>query len=278
MKATAVPSPTWSPRKWSGVVLGLFALHAGLLMWFGARGPIQPRPAAPAPQLRWAGAAVDELLVFSDRILLAQRELLALTDPTLFAQSHAHGFSGAAWMRIPVPEYRAPAWSEPPRWLALDAPQLGANFRRYVQTNQPFLHAFAVQPEAQLAAPEIGATAPATAAPSALRVEGALASRRLLAQPKLPPWPHTDLLTNTVVQVLVNAEGKVVSPVLLGSSGLKAADEVALAVARAAQFNTLTAGAAPQPSATAAPLMFGTLVFEWQTLPLPASNAPPANP
>jgi TonB family protein len=256
-----VQSLIWSRRRSWSTVLGLSALQIALLYWFSARGPVQPRPAAPAPRLRWAGAAAGELL--------------ALGDPTLFAQSHAHGFSGAPWMRIPVPEYQAPAWSEPPRWLALDAPQLGADFHLYVQTNQPVPRGFSVQPEAQLAAPDTEETAPATAAPSALRIEGALAARHLRTPPRLRAWEHTDLLTNSVVQVLVNADGDVVSSVLIRSSGLTAADDRALAVARAAQFSASSAGSAAVPSASEPLLTFGILVFEWQTLPLPATNAPP---
>ena len=258
---TAAESP-WSRRRWWGVVLGLFALQVLLLFWFGARGPVQSHPVSRAPQLGLAGPAAADLLT--------------LQDPTLFAQGHPQGFSGSGWMGIPVPEYEPPEWSEPPRWLALDAQQLGNTLRRFVQTNQPFAPGLVAKPEPQLATPEIAASAPATVSPSTLRISGALATRRRQTEPALRAWEHPDLLTNSVVQVLVNAEGNVISQVLLASSGKHDADTNALALARATQFEPLprTNGA----PATEAALTVGTFLFEWQTLPLTPTNTPAGNP
>ena len=261
MNATAVASRPWSRRKWWGVVLGLFALQILLLAWFGSRGPFQPRPVSPAPQLNLAGGAASELL--------------ALTDPTLFAQGSPHGFSGASWMRIPVPEYQPPEWTEAPRLLALNEQQLGADFRRFVRTNQPFTPAFIAKSPPRLAVPATEELRPATSAPSTLRIEDDLIGRELQSSPALPPQAATDLLTDSIVQVLVNGDGNVVSEVLLASSGKLAADEKALALARAAQFEPLLRTNAAQASTN---LTHGTLVFTWQTVLLPTSNAPPAHP
>jgi len=85
------------------------------------------------------------------------------------------------------------------------------------------------------------------------------------------------------VQVLVDAAGNVVSHTLLRpESGSKdpdqqQADQRALELARAARF-------APLPQSGSAPtnspgrVTRGTLIFEWHTVPRPATNAPPANP
>lgn len=262
MNATAVASRPWSRRKWWGVVSGLFTLQILLLALFGSRGPVQPRPFSPAPQLRIVGGAANELM--------------ALTDPTLFAQGSPHGFSGANWMRIPVPQYQPPEWAEAPRLLALNARQLGADFRRFMQTNRPFTPAFVVKPQPQFTAPEIEETPPATSAPSALRVEGELAGRALQSSITLPPQPAADLLPNSVVQVLVNGDGNVVSEVLLAPSGKPEADEQALAVAKAVRFEPLPRTNSGQSFATS--LVRGALIFEWQTVPLSTTNARPASP
>ena len=262
MNDPAVESQAWPRRRWWGVVLGLFALQIGLLCWFGARGPVKRRPVSPSPQLKLAGAAAGGGLAFN--------------DTTLFVQGHPRSFSGAGWMKIPVPEYQPPEWSEPARWLALDAQQLGAGLRRFVQTNQPFAFVFTAKPEAEVSVPEIAAAVPATAQPSALRLEGALRSRRLLSPPVLKGQEHGDLLANSIVQVLVNGDGDVIAPpVLLVSSGKKEADDDALAVAQAAQFEPL-----PRIGGTAAAtnVVLGTLVFEWKTLPMSETNTPAASP
>lgn len=261
MNATAVASRPWSRRMWWGIVLGLFALQILLLAWFGSRGRFQPHRVSPAPQLIFAGDAADELL--------------ALTDPTLFAQGSPHGFSGANWMKIPVPEYQPPEWTEAPRLLALNAQHLGTDFRLFIRTNRPFTPAFTAKPPPRLTAPEIEGAVPATSAPSTLHVQGELAARVLQSSHTLPPQKAADLLTNSVVEVQVDGDGTVFSEVLLASSGLYEADTNALAVARAVQFKPLprtTAGRAPVT------LTRGTLVFEWQTLPLSVTNAPSANP
>ena len=68
------------------------------------------------------------------------------------------------------------------------------------------------------------------AARSTLRLAGGLANRRLLNPPELRAWPASDLLTNSVVQVLVNADGNVMSLNLLAGSGSPKADQFALEV------------------------------------------------
>ena len=109
------------------------------------------------------------------------------------------------------------------------------------------------------------------AAKSALRIEGALAQRRLLSPPELPAWMKPDLLVASVVQLLVDASGKTISAVLLPpGNGYNDADQAALSLARSARFEPL----ADSPTN----LTVGTLTFEWQTLPMPATNAPPVLP
>jgi TonB family protein len=88
-------------------------------------------------------------------------------------------------------------------------------------------------------------------------------------------WPQADLLTNSIVHVLVNADGNVLSEVLLVSSGLREADEEALRLAGAAQFTPLPHD--PETHRPVSRLAWGTLVFEWQTLP-PGDDQPATKP
>lgn len=110
---------------------------------------------------------------------------------------------------------------------------------------------------------------------SSLRIEGGLAGRRLLTALDLPAWPartnsaaELDMLTNSVIQAVVDSEGKPVSVTLLipSGSGLQAADEYALAQARNFRFEPLPQadGQSDAPHSLAG-LTWGTLIFEWCT-------------
>jgi hypothetical protein len=110
---------------------------------------------------------------------------------------------------------------------------------------------------------------PALAQNSTLRVEGELAQRQLPSQINLTNWPYANVIAPSKVQVLVDAAGNVVSTVLLPpDSGFTAADQYekadqrALELARAARF------------APSSHLTVGRMIFNWHTVPPPATNAP----
>jgi TonB family protein len=81
----------------------------------------------------------------------------------------------------------------------------------------------------------------------------------------LPDWPFPDVLARTEVQVMVDGQGRVLSAVVLGESGLPAADARALQAAHAIQFG---------PTPEAAPVS-GLLEFFWRTAPTNAPAMPP---
>jgi hypothetical protein len=265
---TKLPSPgRWPLHRWWLLIALVFAAHVGLIFALGDRRPMAPRPPGPALELQLA---------------IGSNEWLALNDPTLFALPHPRGFTAAVWRQISHDEFPPFRWAEPPRWLALPVEQLGDTLRRFGQTNTFARFDFEALPAPDLASP---AAWPETtpAPPSGLRVAGDLARRELQNPIQLPSWSSADLLTNSVVQVLVDAAGNVVSHTLLHpESGSKdpdqqRADERALELARAARF-------APLPPAGDGPanplrrLSRGALIFEWRTVARPATNAPPAKP
>jgi TonB family protein len=106
---------------------------------------------------------------------------------------------------------------------------------------------------------------------STVFASGGVSKRRWLNPPAvLRSWSAADLLTNSVVRVVVDADGLVFSTALLPpGSGSKAADQSALEMARSARF-------APLPRH--AKQMTGTLVFEWHTVPLAETNSPASKP
>jgi len=104
---------------------------------------------------------------------------------------------------------------------------------------------------------------------SRLEIGGALKNRRLSAQPQLRSWPFTDLLSNTVVQVMVDLQGRTFSPVVLERCGLKAADDRAVELAREMRFENMD----PLGKlAGASHMTMGELVFQWHTIPETTTN------
>jgi len=262
MMSCPVQPSGWPRRRWWWTIALVFAGQVGLILWLGERGPVRSRPSGPSPTLRLAGGISPEVL--------------ALQDPTLFALPHWQGFSGPAWLKVsPIPN-RPSDWSEEPWTLPLCVTQLGALASLPVQTNRlaPLQLLPALEPAWALADPP---PQPLSPEQSRLRIEGDLAAYRLLTTLDLPSWQHNDVLTNTGVQMLVNADGRPVSAILLFTSGYKPADDHALAQARMARFEISGAAGQPwqPPSTPLAHLARGLLLFDWHTVPLPPTNAPP---
>ena len=243
----------WSLNRWLIIIALVFAVHVLLLFLFGARKQISARVAAAAPVLRLAGSP---------------DELLALKDPTLFALPRSGDFATVVWLQPPVVTPPMNRLSEPTNWLELSADELMGVFNRFMQTNQVAGVALQLKPPVRLSAPETPVE-PALAQQSAMRLEGDLTQRRLLAPVDPPSWPYADVIAPTRVQVLVDEAGDVVSATLLPSDNSlealnhsDAADQQALELARAARF------------APATSLTIGQMIFTWRTVPPPATTAP----
>jgi hypothetical protein len=111
---------------------------------------------------------------------------------------------------------------------------------------------------------------------STLRLGGALAQRQPISPPQLKAWRHEDVLTNTVVHVVVDGRGQTISSVLLPpGSGSREADQYALEQARAARFESIEPSGPRSPPNPTPQLTSGEMIFQWHTLPMPATNAPP---
>jgi hypothetical protein len=194
--------------------------------------------------------------------------LPTVEDPALLALPSLQGFSGKAWLSFPAMDYPLSDWTEPPAFLALDVRRLGETFSSFVGSNGLPAVALTARPPPESPALQISVPPLPVPATSEFRLEGAIQSRRLLGNIEVPSWPHDDLLTNTVVQVLVDDEGNTLSTALLTSSGSKSADNYALKQSAAARFEPVLQTNAPPARCT-----FGRLIFQWQTAPLSQTNA-----
>ena len=243
----------WSRQRWLALIVLIFAAQLGFIYALGERQFKPQRTLGSVPKLKLAEEA---------------DELLALNDPTLFILPHAHDFAAGIWRqtRIVQPSFR---WEEPPGELSSPAANtLGATFVQFMKTNR-----FAEPPLDLIPAPELTApmlvVQPVFAENSSVQIEGDLAQRKLLSSFSLTNWPYSDLIAPSRVQVLVNANGAVVSAVLLPSgNGIGAtasyaiADQRALEIARSLRF-------APGPRLTV-----GFMIFNWRTVPAPAEILP----
>jgi TonB family protein len=264
MIPNSVKPRAWPRRRWWIVVAFVFVVQLGLIFGLSDKKVIQPRRAGSVPALQlMRGAAAG---------------LLSLSDPTLFALPHRQGFSGLAWLNIPRPPTNSFDWLQEPRWLRLSVEGLGAVFDGSGGTDNLISPISPARPEPALTVTEVSPLS-AVPAKSRLRLEDGLAGRQLITPIELPPEQHTDLLTDSVVQIVVDSEGRPISvPVLLSSSGSPTADQDALRLTRTARFNSVIRSGPGEVTDPMANLAWGRMIFQWQTLPVSATNAPPANP
>jgi hypothetical protein len=265
MTSVSLQPRPWPRPRWWGLVAAVFSLQLCLIFGLSDRTPIHPRPVITTPPLQFAGPG--------------WAEALSLMDPALFALPHRQVFSGQAWMQVPQAPVRPYVWSEEPRWLMLESSQLGQSFSSFVQTNRFAPFAVSSFPEPSLRFPA-GSPVAVSDGQSTVKIEGPLAQRRLLNPHALPSQPYSDLLTNTVVELFVDTDGQTVSARLLSPipSVSSESDRLALETARAARFDA----ARDQGPADGKPpmqvLTWGRMIFQWHTVPIPATNAPTLEP
>lgn len=262
---TVEPGRSAKHFRWVAVVGLVFVAQLGIIIWLGRTGPL-PAAQSHAPKM--------VLFLFT----AAPGTNTALADPTLFALPHRQSFSGSAWMGMPSLPFSNTnfVWSEPPRWIELPANRPDSNFREPALINAfSLVEAIAdTQVEPRFPA-DSGTRLPPRR--STWSLSGELAGRQLLTKFELTSQHSDELLTNSVVQLVVDARGRPMSYDLLGpGSGSKDADQQALRFAGAARFAPLPgADASPFPD-TPSGLRWGELIFQWQTVPHATTNAPPA--
>lgn len=241
---------SWPRFKWSAVIVLILTFQVAMIFWLQGRTTPPPLPASAQPII----------YLPADRAA----ELPGVGDPTFFVLPNQRGFSGPVWMKISALEYHPAEWSEPPRPLALPVERLGRALGEFVRNEvfRPFEvdNGRAWHMEAPFPVPP----ADLVETQSTASVEGDLASRPLLSSFNPASQPATEILSNSVVQIAVDAEGRVFSPALLRGSGSQTADADALALAKSARFQPLPRGA---PEISASILTWGKVVFHWHTVP-----------
>lgn len=261
MNAAALEPVAWTLRRWIYTFVAIFLAQVAAIWFLGER---PKTPALPVPFSTAIHLAVDP---WSAKQLA---ELPAMSDPTLFVLPNRHGFSGPAWLTFAPQQYPLTNWTEEPRWLGLKQDDLGKTFLEFVATNASPRLLIANQSMPRSIVSDLNVPNLPGLTQSVLRIEGDLVSRSLLTPMELPSWPHSDLLANTVVQAVVDPQGYAFSTVLLASSGLKEADQFALNLVASARFQP--GAKEKRPKNPADQLIWGKVIFQWHTLPLPTTN------
>ena len=268
----------WTRVHWLAAIAIVFALHITLIYIFGARKPIVPEPVKNAPSLAFTGQSAESLPGL---------------NATLFALPDRDGFSGLMWAPPPL-SFHQQDWTEAPHWLANNSPlavsELGDTLRHYIKTNHFAKTTFEFNQSPPLTVPVIEPQ-PILAQESTLQVAGDLASRRLLYPVNLPSWPNSGVIAPSVVQVLVDAAGSVISATLLPPvnswepSAVRdtvepfpvrdaEADARAVDIARNFRFAPLSPHAESLESRPLTHLAVGQLIFNWQVVPVTVTNGP----
>ncbi len=189
---------------------------------------------------------------------------LLVNDPTLFVLASQDGFSGPAWLSFSSATYEMPEWNEPPRWLAFNPTRL----KSFYENSNSFSENFLADHSLPEVATSILPLEKIVRASSEFRVEGALQKRKLISSVELRVWPRDEILSSSRVQIGANAAGEIVAARLLERTGVSAVDVEALQLARRLQFQ-------PVAGKNSSEVTWGELIFEWQTVPVGATNALP---
>ncbi len=252
MNAPKPIPPRWSRGRFWLMVAVLFAGQAGWVMLLGERPRPAPVPAPPRLGLRLLDTPLD-----NER----WTKHVFAGDPTVFPSSAPYGFADQAWRRLRTNDYAAPLEEPAPVFLDFAAPWSGADLNPSSLEPHPTPFPLAgLANSSPSGRPPFG-TEQASLPESFLRMEGALAERLLGPPVVLPSWTTNFLVTNSVVRFAVNRAGQVVSAVLLAGSGLKTADDSALAAVNVLRFRPV-GKSAPERA-------WDTAVFYWKTIPPP---------
>ena len=261
MNSGALEPRRWSRRHWVYAVSGGFLLQAALVYFLAQ--PEQRPSERPIFRTSIQFAA-------DDQVVRQISELPGLDDPTLLALPSLAGFSGAAWLKFPTLDYQTAEWAEPAHWLPLDTQSLATAFSQFIATNVIAPPLIADKPLPPLQRYEPNFPNEPLATQSVARIEGELSGRKLVTPVELKSWVASEILSNTIVQSAVDAAGLTFSATLLSTSGSTNADRHALAEVSNARFRPVRdAVRASDPTRS---LTWGKWIFQWHTLPVPATN------
>jgi TonB family protein len=257
MTAPMPGSGGWSRVRFLTVIAMLFVIQAGLVLTFAERPRVAPALPVTRTIFRRLGFDLDEA---------ALSKYIFAADPTIFPSSSSRGFADQAWLRLAPVEYnKTTTDSEAPSFLEFTANPLRADTQPRSSEKPTLFDSFDELALAPEPAPPYTA-ADASRPTSFVRIDGALASRRIDTTVPAREWLTNTVLSNTIVRFGVNRSGEVVSAGLWRGSGSADADANAIATVNTMRFT-------PASDASDA-LTWDRATFYWRTVtPPPGTNS-----
>lgn len=247
----------WSRRRWTLTIGSLFVVQLAMVFLLQEVKAAKP---APRPHINYH---------FEPSVLTSRQiaHYFFTTDPTLYSSASLHSFSGPAWLRFEFPRYDFPPSKKQVNWLDINMNQLGQTPDSSGRFSNPLQTLTVASPKVESF---LNYLAPDTArTQSVVTLEGNLAQRVLQIPKNLPPRTASDMISNSVVELAADGRGQVISTRLTGRCGSPDADREALKIARNLVFAPVSADVGGEP------VSWGTLIFQWQAILPPDTNAPP---
>ncbi len=243
---------TQAARSLVRLVVWIFLGEVALVILLGNRSTVGQPPdgvgAGQEPHLTWVAAAPSE-------------EAGSLPGDAAFAEVNGSGFSGLLWGRTRLDTMIRSASGRPFAGftgsmlnLSFAPDGLGIPSRPVAMLTAGSFETLPIQEP--LAGPHPGPGS------SAIRMSQPLRALRLAEMPHLPVWTNVDVLAPTSVSLLVEiGRGVLSASVLPPGSGLAAADQEGLKLARSLRFEASNLEVLPGES----PLVWGAVEFVWHT-------------
>jgi len=240
----STPAPTNHrsvSTRWGLWVLVVFGIQAGFLFWVSRQAPSRSEPKS--------GLGIQLIRGVNHKLL----QEIAHEDPELLSQPNPQGFS-ETWLKPKPFEHQPHRWSPPDIELSYPSNLIIAPLMEALVSNGPPRTVAYLKPSPKLFPMDIPLLELRRS--NWLEISGDLKNRPLVKPVSLnSTWIHKEFLKPTVVQVMVDAGGKVFTGSLIGRSGCDVADKMALKIAlQTVRFQKLT---------NAAPFTTGNLIYHW---------------
>ncbi len=212
----------------------------------------------PTPITRPPAAALEAWLVWDPVLVDEAFAGVPQSRLDIFGRDPLDAFQKVAVSALPPPRYRSTEWREPTLWLTNPVSWSGIR-------PVPPVVGTVLSDSTRPAFPQSGVR---NLAPTNTFVEvtGDLVSRAWKTAPLTRPWPGTEQLGSTRLNLAVNPQGWVILVKVAESSGSREADELARGMVSKALFKP-DSSAATQPEFGAEQLSWGTVLVHWSTQP-----------
>jgi len=180
-----------------------------------------------------------------------------LFNPSGFAMANPNGFSKIAWLQVKQYPHNYYEWKEEPFWLQPIASLLGNEVTNLLRLNKPTPQVTIFETPPKLLSIS-RAEVPSPLPKSTFTIEGNISKRTLIYAPELPLFECSNVFSSSVVYVVINNDGFVLSPILVNESGFPPADSAAIELAKKFRFEPIKSEnnkLMPQ---------FGKIIFNWR--------------